>query len=507
MGFLEKLKAVWQNISLVQKAILLAMAITFGLIMYMVMYWAKQPDMTILYHDIAPEDAAKIVDKISAKNVKYQLSNGGKTIYVPKESVYELRLEMAKNGLPTSSQQGYKIFDEEKIGISPFVQNINLKRALQDELAKSIEMIDGVELCRIHIVTAEQTIFAQKDKNTSASVVLKLRPGYKLTGSNIAAITNLVAGSIEGMKAENVTVVDSQGRLLSTAGDEVFSKGASTAQDYKERLEQYLSEKAEHMLTTVLGAGRATVKVSAVVETKSKNLVSEKYDPAGKVVTKEEIKSNSEKEDGTAAAENEKPSGGRLNKDETITTEYKVGKTVESTTETAGDIKSLSVAAFVDLSKEDANAAAPATGTTATETALIMPVAEVEQVIKNALGLKETDSLKVVQVKFHREKQAIIADEPVSIWTKIMPIAKNSSLGILAVCALLMFKILGGAKTKAAAGAIAGGAGQGGGGAGMLAPGAGDPNMLRRQIAFSLQNNPDQVKQVFASWLEEGSRK
>ena len=147
------------------------------------------------------------------------------------------------------------------------------------------------------------------------------------------------------------------------------------------------------MLTTVLGPGRATVRVSAVVDMNSVNTITETYDPTGKVATKEEITSNSQTDAGAAG---QKTAAGPTKKDETTVTEYQVGKTVKQQTILPGAIKSLSVAAFVDLT---ADANAPAAGG---QPALIMQVTEVEQIIRMALGLKESDSLKVVNAKFHR---------------------------------------------------------------------------------------------------------
>ena len=121
----------------------MAIVLTMGIIGAFLTYWAKLPDMRVLYTELNPEEAAKITDKISEKGVAYELRNGGKSVYVPKDMVYQLRIDLAKEGLPAGDQGGYKLFDNEKIGISPFVQNVNLKRALQDELAKSIHVARG----------------------------------------------------------------------------------------------------------------------------------------------------------------------------------------------------------------------------------------------------------------------------------------------------------------------------------------------------------------------------
>ena len=273
MNFLQKIGAIWQKIGLVQRVLLVAVVLTFFAVGTLLTHWARKPDLRMLYQDLNPEEASKITEKINDKGIAYELRAGGTSIYVPKQQVYQLRLDMAKEGLPVGEQGGYKIFDNGKIGVSPFVQNVNLKRALQDELAKSIQMIDGVTHARIHIVSSEQTLYASEAGKTTASVVLRLKPGYRLSPANIAAITHLVSGSVEGLTSENITVIDSQGRLLSNNSDNAIASGTGTVQDYRERVEQNLQNKAEEMLTTVLGPGRATVKVHAVIDTNSVSTV------------------------------------------------------------------------------------------------------------------------------------------------------------------------------------------------------------------------------------------
>jgi flagellar M-ring protein FliF len=498
MGFLQRITAIWQKIGVVQQVVLVTIVLTFVIAGALLVRWARKPDMRMLYQEVSPEEAAKITEKIAEKNISYELRNGGTSIYAPKEKIYQLRLDMAREGLPEGEQGGYKIFDNEKIGISPFVQNVNLKRALQEELAKSIQMIDGVSHARVHIVNSEQTLFTSDGGKTSASVVLRLKAGYRLSAQTVAAITHLVAGSIEGLKSENVTVIDSQGCLLSGQSDQTMASGASTVHDYRERVEQSLARKIEDMLTTVLGPGRATVGVSAVIDMNSVNTVTETYDPVAKVASKEEIKSGTETEGGTAAAG--QPAGpGNTKKDETILTEYEVGKTVKQAVILPGGIKSLSVAAFVDLSKADANeAGAGSSGT------MIMQVTEVEQIIRTAVGLRETDSLKVVNVKFHRAVESP-GNEESSNWSRYIAIARDASLGITAICALLVLRIFKGARKKVVAAATPEQLSAGAGAFGFLPAEAGRSEVLvlRRQIAGALERNPEQVKQLFASWIEE----
>ncbi|MHC4123381.1 MAG: flagellar basal-body MS-ring/collar protein FliF [Planctomycetota bacterium] len=501
MNFFQKIEAIWRNVSLVQRVLLISIGLTFIIVGGLLTHWARIPDMGLLYSNLDTEEAAKITDKISEKGIVYKLANGGTTIYAPKENIAQLRLDMAKEGLPEGGQKGYGIFDNEKIGISPFVQNVNLKRALQDELAKSIQMIEGVSHARVHIVSTEQTIFTTGESHTSASVVLRLKPGYRSSSLNIAAITHLVAGSVEGLKSENITVVDSQGRLLSSESDQIMAGGAGTVADYRERVEQSLANKVEDMLTAVLGPGRATVQVSAEIDMTSINTVKKSYDGKG-VIVDEEIKE--QKKTGSGSAEGE--STGK-EEDSTFITKKLFDEKMETTTELAGEIKSLAVAAVVDLEVDvEAGKEEEQTETT-TQTAKIMKKEEVEKLIQNALGLKieKGDSLEVVEAKFHRPAESLIGAEETG-GLDFIAIARHSSLGIMAICALFVLKMVSGAKKRTALmsstkqNSLTSEAG-----GGFLPDGSDNSGalVLRRQIANGLRSDPEQAKQLFSSWLEE----
>jgi len=267
-------------------------------------------------------------------------------------------------------------------------------------------------------------------------------------------------------------------------------------QEYRERVEDNLSKKVEDMLTAVLGRGRASVKVSATIDMNSVSTVKEMYEPKG-VIKKEETKETNEKEGETPGSEGAAAVAGGTKTDSTILTEFAVGKTVKEEVVLPGRIVSLKVAAFVDLSAADANDRGSAT-------AMIMPVAEVEEIIRNALGLTDASSIKVVNVRFNRPTE-VVAEEERGL--DLAAIAGQASMGIMAVCALLVLKIFSGGKKKARsqAGSGAGTLGEGAGAAGLLPAGAegAEPLMLRKQIASALEKNPEQVKQLFSSWIEQ----
>jgi len=500
MSFFQKIQAVWDNISLVQRALLVAVVLTLGIVGVLLFQWARRPDMRMLYQQLSAEEASKITEKISEKGIAYELRNGGTTIYAPKEHIYQLRLDMAKDGLPVGEQGGYAIFDKEKVGASPFAQEVNFKRALQEELAKSIQMIDGVDYVRVHIVNTEKNIFASKAADTSASVILQLRPGYTLSALNIAAITHLVAGSIDGLNSGKVTLIDSQGRLLSSESGEAGAHRAGTVQAYRERVEESLENKVEDMLTTVLGPGRAIVKVSAVIDMNSVSIIKETYEPKG-IVKKEEIETDSEPVAASGSDESGTPPPPK--KKETINTEYVNPKTIEQKDVLPGKIISLSASAVVDLSVSDANE----TGS-GSEPAMIMQLTDVEKLIRNTLGLDpaDTESLTVVNARIYRPVETLVEIEP-SSWPRYMAIVRQASLGIMAICAFLVLRVFKGAKKKALQGAVPGQLPAAGTteATGLLPASntASNSLALRRQISGALRKNPEHVKQVFASWIEE----
>ena len=375
-------------------------------------------------------------------------------------------------------------------------------------------MIEGVAWARVHIVTPKRTLFKSDAEGASASVALRIKPGYRLSGSSIAAITHLVAGSVEALKAENVTIIDNQGRLLNgDAGAGTVASGATGVQDYRERIEQNLSAKVEEMLEEVLGPGRASVRVSAVVDMNSANIVTETYDPKG-VPIREEIASESETKPGAVANDGSGSAPAANKKSETITTEMSVGKTVRQETIAPGKIKDLKVAAFVDLSPADANSTGP-----------LMAVSDVEQIIRNALGLDNSSDLKVVDVPFNRPAEPEIVEAGGGL--DFIALAGQASLGIMAVCALLALKILGAGKKGSVKGAQQAPALTAGDAenaqakthaleaahreeiAGLLASGEQQidedkPQEIRKQIAGVFRKHPDEVKQLFSHWLTQG---
>jgi flagellar M-ring protein FliF len=530
MGLLAKINAIWQKIGIVQRAMLAAIVLACILTGGLLTKWASTASMQLLYKSLSPEDAAAICDKLSEQNISYELRSGGTSIYVPEEQVYRLRLDMAKDGLPNSAKGGYEIFDNEKIGVSPVVQGLNKIRALQDEMAKTIQLIDGIESVRVHIVYPEKAgILTGQGQETRASVMLVLRPGWKMNSTSLAAITHIVSGGVEGLKPNNVTVADSRGGLLTSKDEEnSLINGASTYQDMKSRTEQQLNEKIEKALEKFLGPGRASILSSVVLDMNSESVVKTEYQKG--VPESETIDGSTQVKDAGTDPQGKPVTPGSQDKTETVTNKYKVPETMTTKTTIPGKITSWSITAIVDLAKPKpaataAGGASPPPAAPATPPAaapgepaaadLIMSVKDVEQIIKNAIGgdkmLLDATSLTVKNIPVYQPSDGLIAaisDTSYEKLSRYIEIARQSSLGILAVCALLALRIFTRASKKAGtAGPEAAGANRLDAMTLGLLPSGGDNPALavRRHIATELKQNPDQVKQLFASWLAEGN--
>ncbi len=493
MEFLQKLRLVWDKVTMTQRILLLAVVFAAVGAASLVFYWAGRPDFRLLYAGLDPEEAGRVVDAIQGKGVAYELRSGGTAIWVDQDQLYELRLSLARDGYPSKKQQGFEMFDNEKIGVSPFVQSVNYKRALQNELAQSIQVIEGVALARVHIDAPEPGMFTPKGQETTASVVLEVQPGYSISPANIAAITNLVSGSVTGLSPEHVTIVDNRGRLLSNPSDPFFGAGmGGTLQDYKERVEASIQKKAETLLIAALGPGKAKVTVTAEVDMRKTSTMTERPTTQEGVLSKSEEVENNESEP-PAQGQSE----GKSTSETKTTNQYVQFKTVEQEENLPGSITSLYVGAIVDLRSRDPNAA-PGT--------LIMEVSEVQDMLKIALGLKENrgDTVKVSNIPMEDVTSPNEAVEP-SPWPMYLAIARHASMGVMALCALVVFMIMSKARKKAARAELAS-LGQLGPGVegGLLTAGEAEPAMVRRQIAHALKSNPEQVRQLFASWIQEG---
>ncbi|MDZ7294917.1 MAG: flagellar basal-body MS-ring/collar protein FliF [candidate division KSB1 bacterium] len=306
---------------------------------FFLLRWATQPEFVTLYSDMDLKDGEKVVELLRSSRVPYRLEEGGRAILVPANRVYELRMKLAAEDLPRSGKIGYEVFDKKDIGVSEFVQSVNYQRALEGELGRTIQALSEVEFARVHLVFPKDRLFKEDQQKPTASVLLRLRPGARLREEQVAGIANLVANSVEGLDERDVTIVDTEGRILSdnTERDSVVGLSASQL-ELQKKVEAYLQSKAQTMLDGVLGPGNAIVRVAAELNFKKADKVAESYDPDLAAVLSQE---NLEETSGDT-------SGKPLVSSRRTVTNYQVSKTVEHVVESVGNIERLSVAVLVN---------------------------------------------------------------------------------------------------------------------------------------------------------------
>jgi flagellar M-ring protein FliF len=287
--FFTQVAGVWSAMALRKKlTLLIVIALTAGSFAAL-LSWTGRPDFQNLYAGLAPEDAGVIMERIRDDKIPYRITDAGGTIQVPREWVYELRMRLASHGLPQSAGIGFEVFDNTKLGMTEFVQNVNYQRALQGELARTINRIDEIESARVHLVMPEKSLFMEDEKPASASVVLKMRPGRQLAKTQIQGIVHLVSSSIAGLEPDSVTVVDNRGKLLAGKDNAQNLDGANTDQFvYQQQMEKSLETRVKSMLEEVLGPNKAIVRVSCELDFMRHEQTEEMYLPENQVVRSEQ---------------------------------------------------------------------------------------------------------------------------------------------------------------------------------------------------------------------------
>ncbi|RJP81656.1 MAG: flagellar M-ring protein FliF [Candidatus Zixiibacteriota bacterium] len=386
----KQIKELFDRLTLSQKASLAGLTLLTGLAIVGLLTWANRPQYTVLFSELSGGDASKIRDKLHDGKVRYKLESGGSTILVPSDRVYDLRLELAADGIPSQHGVGYEIFDRTNLGMSDFVQKLNYRRALEGELARTIISIAEVEQARVHLVIPEPSLFKDDEKDPTASVVLKFKGRSRLSEDQVRGIATLVARSVEGLDPDNVTILDAFGNLLSGMKSSDPGIGLTSTQlELQHKVEAYLASKAQTMLDGVLSPGRSIVRVTAELDFQQIERTSEVYDPESQVVRSEE-RMKSQASDLDAA-----PS-----KEENSLTNYEINKTVEHLVSTGGNIKRLSAAVIVDGHyRAGADGAMEYTPRDARE------MGALSNMVRGALGLREErgDVLEISNLAFDKE--------------------------------------------------------------------------------------------------------
>src|SRR5581483_10748127 len=259
-----QIKDLGGKFSLTQKiSIGLAALLVIGIIAYAVMS-VNGTDYKPLFSNLSSEDAGRIATKLKDQKVPYKVSDDGSTVYVPSDRANELRIQMASEGLPQSSRIGFELFDQNSFGTTEFSEQVKYQRALEGELERTIGSLAEVERVRVHIVLPRESFFKDKENKAKASVILKLRSNLRLSDSSVAGVVHLVAGSVEGLSRDQVSVVDTTGRMLARPGEQDGDLRLSSSQlEVRERMEKELSGRLMSLLEPVVGTGKVRVSVAA----------------------------------------------------------------------------------------------------------------------------------------------------------------------------------------------------------------------------------------------------
>ncbi|CAN5363259.1 flagellar basal-body MS-ring/collar protein FliF [soil metagenome] len=368
---LTQFKDIWTKMTVSGRvATIGGLVATLGLIGALV-YYGSQPNYGVLFTKLNPADAQSIVEKLKTANVSYTISDGGTTVSVPEERVAELRLKMAAEGALSGGHVGFDLFDKTSFGATDFAQQVNYRRAIEGELAKTIEGMDEIETARVHITPKKESVFSEKEEGAKAAVSVRVRQNKELSSERSDAIVSLVASSIEGLDPSGVSVMDTSGRLLVAAGHNraggTGDAGAFQAQlEAKRKFEAETAVRVASLLEPVVGDNRVRADVAADIDFSQIEQSEEKFDPKSQVVRSQQTAQEVRNNPNPAVAA---PVGARSNNPATIptpipptttaavtsadqrntsTVSYEIDKTVKKTIGGGGHINRMTVSVVVD---------------------------------------------------------------------------------------------------------------------------------------------------------------
>lgn len=291
----NQLKTLWGGLRTSQRIAMIVLGILGIVLVFIFIAWANTPTYAVAFNGLSESDAGQIVEKLAEEGMPYQLRGVG-TILVPSDKVYEVRLKMARIGLPQGGTVGFELFSgNTSFGMTEFTQRVNYQRALEGELERTISSMSAVEAVRVHIVIPEKALLSGDQSPATASVTIKERAGQRLDSAQVRAITHLVASSVEGMQPENVVVVDVEGNLLAAGASEANMPSAQTDQRRAAEIAvaQQMQQKVQHLLDSVLGPNRSVVQADVRLDWTERETKRQTFDPTATVVRSSQVISES----------------------------------------------------------------------------------------------------------------------------------------------------------------------------------------------------------------------
>ena len=430
-----QLKKIIEKLTFTQKITIVVAAILSISLIIGVFFWATATDYVLLYSNLSQQDASQIVTKLQEAGIKYDIRGNGSMIYVPNKKLYDTRLSLASEGLPADPVTGYELFDNNKLGMTDFMQRLNKKRAMEGELARTISSLNGVSSARVHIVIPKRALFKEDKQETTASIVLNLKGRAGLAKKQINGIVNLVSNSIEGLTRENISILDSYGNQINETEDLSTTSGITSSQyEIKRNMENNLQKHAQTLLDKIMGYGKSVVRVNVDLNFEKVEKVLEEYDPEKQVLRSEERNESSENSG----------EGGNATTESSISN-YEINKQVSTIVSEVGNIKRLSIAVSVDgiyekQNDEDGKERIVYKARSSED------LSRITAIIKNTLGFQEErgDVIEVVNMQFAKENEIADLEKGLNNETidLIRTAAKYGAIFILIVIGLLIFKSL-----------------------------------------------------------------
>ena len=427
-------------------AVTLVSVSLFGLLIFQ----ARVADYQLLYANLTETDAASVITWLKSQKVPYQLKNGGKNIWISADQLYETRLNLAANGLPSGGGIGFEVFDKQSFALTDYVQKVNYTRALQGELSRTITSLAPVESTRVHLALPEKRLFKNQQKNPTASVIVSLAQGQRLDPDQVQGIVHLVAGSVTGLLPEHVKVIDSNGMVLE--GEKKKDKDNLLSVDmlaFQQEIEHRMEMRAQDLLDTIMGKNKAMVRVTADLDFSKVEKTQELFDSEEPVIRSEQlnqessgtqssggipgVQSNLQGNSGGATS-NSPPS----NKSSRITN-YEISKTISKIINPVGTVKSLSVSILV---------ADRAIKGETEDTLKSVPLSDeelksIENMVSSALGIvpERGDQINVVSMPFSESPEDELLTEklPSNLLYEYLPALK---ILLIAIGALFFYFLL-----------------------------------------------------------------
>lgn len=425
------------------------------LLFAVLIYQAQTANQQLLYANLPLNDAAQVVTWLKNQKTPYTLKNGGRDVWIPADLIYQTRLDLAANGLPSGGGVGFEVFDKQNFALTDYVQKVNHTRALQGELARTITSLAPVENTRVHLALPEKRLFRKQQKKATASVIVTLVPGKSLDQKQVQGIVHLVAGSVTDLEPDNVKVIDSNGMVLEREKkrdeNQIFSADMLA---FQQEVEHRMEIRVQDLLDKTMGQDNAMVRISATLDFAKVEKTQELFDAEEPVIRSEQV---NEQSSSTATAggipgvqsnlQGIAPGGGTAgpgNSTSSRTTNYEISKTISKIVNPVGTITKLSVSVLVaDKVEVDEDGKVTATTPRSEE-----ELASIRNMVSSAIGIlpERGDMINVISMPFVAtdETQNIPADKESGSLYQYLPFVKYGLilLGMFMIYLLLIRPII-----------------------------------------------------------------